>query len=178
MTVLYLYLVVWGVTDWAFSISGSYCLHTVILCHFPCFLAQLSPPATEINSLCLLSKKIQFSGIFVSMYLYVQVPQSPSPPGLSSPESCHRLGPPVLILPSTLRYCISQVIWLGNQLDPTLPSCPNLAWCGSEPSPFLVPILPSKFVPPFDVSEWHLVGHQILISPTSKSPPPSKVYIL
>ena len=46
VTVLYLYLVVWGVTDWAFSILGSYCLHTVILCHFPCFLAQLSPPAT------------------------------------------------------------------------------------------------------------------------------------
>ena len=49
MTVPYLYLVVCGVTDWAFSISGRNCSHTVVLCHFPCFLAQLShgvtPPA-------------------------------------------------------------------------------------------------------------------------------------
>ena len=36
MTVLYLYLVVWGVTDWSFSISGSNCSHTVVSCHFPC----------------------------------------------------------------------------------------------------------------------------------------------
>ena len=44
MTVLYLYLVVWGVTDWSFSISGSNCSHTVVLCHYPCFFAQLSSP--------------------------------------------------------------------------------------------------------------------------------------
>ena len=37
MTVLYLYLVVWGVTNWAFSISGSNCSHTVVLCHFHAF---------------------------------------------------------------------------------------------------------------------------------------------
>ena len=34
-------------TDWAFSISGSNCSHTVVLCHFPCFFAQLSLPATK-----------------------------------------------------------------------------------------------------------------------------------
>ena len=43
MTVLYLYLVVWGVTDWDFSISGSSWSHSVVLCHFPCFSAKLSP---------------------------------------------------------------------------------------------------------------------------------------
>ena len=47
MTLLYLNFEVWGVTDWAFSISGSNCSHTVVLCHFPCFFAQLSPPATN-----------------------------------------------------------------------------------------------------------------------------------
>ena len=51
MTVLYLYLVVWGATDWAFSFSGSNCSHTVVLCHFPCFLAQSSPPATWVYHL-------------------------------------------------------------------------------------------------------------------------------
>ena len=51
MTVPYLYLVVWGVTDWAFSISGSNCSHTVVLCHFPCFFAQLSPPASKPHPL-------------------------------------------------------------------------------------------------------------------------------
>ena len=45
VTVLYLYLVVWGVMDWAFSIWGSYCTYSVDLCHFSWFLAQLSPPA-------------------------------------------------------------------------------------------------------------------------------------
>ena len=52
MTVLYLYLVVWGVTDWAFSISGSNCSHTVVLCHFPCFFAQLSPPSNICLNIC------------------------------------------------------------------------------------------------------------------------------
>ena len=46
MTLLYLNFEVWGVTDSAFSISGSNCSHTAVLCHFPCFFAQLSPPAT------------------------------------------------------------------------------------------------------------------------------------
>ena len=45
MTLLYLNFEVWGVTDSAFSISGSNCSHTAVLCHFPCFFAQLSPPA-------------------------------------------------------------------------------------------------------------------------------------
>ena len=44
MTLLYLNFEVWGVTDSAFSISGSNCSHTAVLCHFPCFFAQLSPP--------------------------------------------------------------------------------------------------------------------------------------
>ena len=53
MTVLYLYLMVWGVMEWAFSISGSNCSHTVVLCHFPCFFAQLSPPSSQ----CFYQKK-------------------------------------------------------------------------------------------------------------------------
>ena len=48
MTLLYLNFEVWGVTDSAFSISGSNCSHTAVLCHFPCFFAQLSPPANII----------------------------------------------------------------------------------------------------------------------------------
>ena len=46
VTVLYVYSVVWGVTDWAFPVWGSNCTNSVDLCHFSCFLAQLSPPAT------------------------------------------------------------------------------------------------------------------------------------
>ena len=59
MTVLYLYLVVWGVTHWGFSVWASNCTYCVDLCHFSRFLAHLSPPATVTqvivgfpNSLC------------------------------------------------------------------------------------------------------------------------------
>ena len=48
MTVIYLYLVVWGVTDWAFSVWASNCTYSGDLCHFSPFLAQLSPPANII----------------------------------------------------------------------------------------------------------------------------------
>ena len=40
MTVLYLYLVVWGATDWAFSISGSNGSHTVVLMEWKMFLKK------------------------------------------------------------------------------------------------------------------------------------------
>ena len=46
VTVLYLYLVVWGVTDWAFSVWFSNCTYSGDLCHFSPILAQLPPPAT------------------------------------------------------------------------------------------------------------------------------------
>ena len=46
MTVLYLYLVVWGVTDGAFSVWASNCTYSGDLCHFSPILAQLPPPAT------------------------------------------------------------------------------------------------------------------------------------
>ena len=45
MTVLYLYLVVWGVTHWGFSVWASNCTYCVDRCHFSRFLAHLSPPA-------------------------------------------------------------------------------------------------------------------------------------
>ena len=44
MTVLYLYLVVWGGMDWAFAVSGSDCKISIDLCRFLCFSARLSPP--------------------------------------------------------------------------------------------------------------------------------------
>ena len=47
MTVLYLYLVVWGVTHWGFSVWASNCTYCVDLCHFSRFLAHLSPPANH-----------------------------------------------------------------------------------------------------------------------------------
>ena len=47
MTVLYLYLVVWGVTDWAFSVWASNCTYSGDLCHFSPILAQLPPPASK-----------------------------------------------------------------------------------------------------------------------------------
>ena len=47
--VLYLYLMVWGVTDWAFSVWTSNCTYTVDICHFPPFLAQLSPPTNPLQ---------------------------------------------------------------------------------------------------------------------------------
>ena len=43
VTLLYVYLVVWGVTDWAFFSLGQYYTNSVDLCNFSCFLAQLSP---------------------------------------------------------------------------------------------------------------------------------------
>ena len=46
MTVLYLYLVVWGVTDWTFSVWAIVCTYSGDLCHFSPILAQLPPPAT------------------------------------------------------------------------------------------------------------------------------------
>ena len=46
MTVLYLYLMVWGVTNWAFWVWGSNCTNCVDFRHFWCFSAQLSPPAS------------------------------------------------------------------------------------------------------------------------------------
>ena len=78
MTLLYLNFEVWGVTDWAFSISGSNCSHTVVLCHFPCFFAQLSPPSTGrhfYTGLGVIRKKN-----FVYVYLSLMRPQSPSDP--------------------------------------------------------------------------------------------------
>ena len=45
ITVLYLYLMVWGVTNWAFWVWGSNCTNCVDFRHFWCFSAQLSPPA-------------------------------------------------------------------------------------------------------------------------------------
>ena len=59
ITVLYLYLVVWGVTDWAFPVWGNNCTNSVDLCHFSCFLAQLSPPAIWGDSTPLLWKDYQ-----------------------------------------------------------------------------------------------------------------------
>ena len=45
MTVLHLYFMVWGVTNWAFPFWGSNCINCVGRCHFLCFSAQLPPPA-------------------------------------------------------------------------------------------------------------------------------------
>ena len=42
MTVLCLYLVVLGVTDWAFSVWGSNYINSVDLCHFSCFTVMTS----------------------------------------------------------------------------------------------------------------------------------------
>ena len=44
MTALHLYLVVWGVTDWAFPVWGSNSTYNIDLCDCSCILAQLSPP--------------------------------------------------------------------------------------------------------------------------------------
>ena len=51
MTLLYLNFEVWGVTDWAFSISGNNCSYTVVLFHFPCFFAQLSSPPIRYHKM-------------------------------------------------------------------------------------------------------------------------------
>ena len=74
MTVLYLYLVVWGVTNWAFSVWGSNCKNSVDLCHFLCFSARLPPPL----NLKAIKSHHGFYRKLIRQYRSILVPNSPA----------------------------------------------------------------------------------------------------
>ena len=79
---LYLYLVVWGVTDWAFFVSGSNCTHSVNLYHFSCNFSPITtyceminrtinnaapPSPSQSHSFIISSKKCKVLGMLVSV---------------------------------------------------------------------------------------------------------------